>query len=123
MKNAQYNSYVKVEFKDSGKGISKDQNEKIFERFYQGKTQSGNGYGIGLSHTKELIDAHNGFIEVESTENVGTTIRFFIPDIKIANENDKIITGSTEDMYVDAESATTSEFDLNKQTAKTILIV
>ena len=123
LKNAQYNSYVKVEFKDSGKGISKDQNEKIFERFYQGKTQSGNGYGIGLSHTKELIDAHNGFIEVESTENVGTTIRFFIPDIKIANENDKIITGSTEDMYVDAESATTSEFDLNKQTAKTILIV
>lgn len=124
LKKDQANSFVKIEVRDTGKGISKELNEKIFDRFYQGQEQRGKGYGIGLSHTKELIDAHKGFIEAESKEGAGTTIRFFIPDVEILDENEKIITSSsTEDVYVDAEAVITSDAEKVKDSAKTILIV
>ena len=123
IKKDEANLFVKIEVRDTGKGISKELHEKIFERFYQGQEQRGKGYGIGLSHTKELIDAHKGYIEAESKEGAGTTIRFFIPDVEISGENEKIITGSTEDMYVDAEAVITIDAEEVKDSAKTILIV
>jgi len=123
LKKDQANSFVKIEVRDTGKGISKELNEKIFDRFYQGLEQRGKGYGIGLSHTKELIDAHKGFIEAESREGDGTTMRFFIPDVEISDENEKIITSSTEDVYVDAEALLSINAEEVKDSAKTILIV
>ena len=123
LKNAEFSSFVKIEVRDTGKGISKEQYQKIFDRFYQGKTQSGNGYGIGLSHTKELIDAHKGYIIAESVEEVGTTIRFFIPDIEISNENEITNATSTEDIYMNGDSITTDYAEQVKVLAKTILIV
>jgi signal transduction histidine kinase/ligand-binding sensor domain-containing protein/DNA-binding response OmpR family regulator len=123
LKNDQASSYVKIEVRDTGKGISKELNEKIFDRFYQGQEQRGKGYGIGLSHTKELIDAHKGFIEAESKEGAGTTIRFFIPDVEIRDENKKIFTSSTEDVYIDAEAIIAMDAKDVKESAKTILIV
>ena len=124
-RNAPFKSYIKVEIRDSGKGISKEQNEKIFDRFYQGKNQSGTGYGIGLSHTKELIDAHRGYIEVRSKEGAGTTIRFFLPNVEDAHSGDVSSAASTEDMYVNAEIPTKTADDEKplSDTAKTILIV
>ncbi len=123
LKKEQTASFIKVEIRDTGKGMSKEQNEKIFERFYQGHEQRGKGYGIGLSHTKELIDAHKGFIEAESKVDEGTTIRFFIPDIEISGESEKINTGSTEDMYIDAEPVISQDTIQVKESLKTILIV
>jgi len=125
LRDSSFSSYVKVEISDTGKGISGSKKEKIFERFYQDQSQSEYGYGIGLSHTKELIDAHQGFVEVESEEGSGTTIRFFLPDKDIVVDIEKTSSGisSTEDLYIDSdrdiEVYTTS---LNKS-AKTILIV
>jgi signal transduction histidine kinase/ligand-binding sensor domain-containing protein/DNA-binding response OmpR family regulator len=123
LKGDNANSFVKIEVRDTGKGISKELNEKIFDRFYQGQEQRGKGYGIGLSHTKELIDAHKGFIEAESKEGAGTTIRFFIPDIEILDENKKIISSSSEDVYIDAEAIISIDAREVKESAKTILIV
>lgn len=122
-KNAPFNSFVKIEITDSGRGISQEQKEKIFDRFFQDKEHSGKGYGIGLSHTKELIDAHQGYIEVTSTENVGTTIRFFIPDIETNGENKKVSASSPEDIYVNAESLTETETEQVKNKEKTILVI
>lgn len=123
LKKDQTASFIKVEIRDTGKGMSKDQNEKIFERFYQGQEQRGKGYGIGLSHTKELIDAHKGYIQAESKEDEGTTIRFFIPDVEISDENKKMNASSTEDLFIDTEPVTTQDPISVNNTLKTILIV
>ncbi|HKJ80329.1 MAG TPA: response regulator, partial [Prolixibacteraceae bacterium] len=122
-RNASFRSFVKVEITDSGKGISIAQKQRIFDRFYQDRENSGKGYGIGLSHSKELIDAHQGYIEVESTEKIGTTIRFFIPDIETVRENIKTTAHSTEDIYVNAESVADADTEQVDNSAITILVV
>lgn len=123
LKNAPYISFVLVEIRDTGKGIPKEQELRIFERFYQDQTNIGKGYGIGLSHSKELIDAHNGFIEVESTLLVGTTIRFFLPDTELSDKLTIDIAASTEDIYIDEYSDKDVEAVTVDKKAKTILVV
>ncbi len=66
-----------VEFHDSGIGIESDVIEKIFDRFYQAENglQINNmapGTGIGLALSKNIVQAHNAEIHVESTKEVGT---------------------------------------------------
>ncbi|MCF8362492.1 MAG: response regulator [Prolixibacteraceae bacterium] len=125
LKTSKYNTFAKVEIRDSGQGISKDLIEKIFNRFYQGKNESGPGYGIGLSHTKELIDAHEGYIEAESEEGMGTTIRFFLPETEIINNNNNINTPSSshEDIFIDEEPIEDNESTLITNAEEKILIV
>ena len=81
---------VKIEFIDRGKGMSKEKQSKIFERFYQDSNNPGAGYGIGLSHSKDLIDAQNGIIDVDSEEGKGTTFTVYLPVLnRLENENIK----------------------------------
>ena len=82
LKNAQHSNFVKIKIQDSGDGIEKSDLDMIFERFYQGQEESSKGYGIGLSHSKDLIEAHDGIIEVESEKGVGTTFSIYIPTPK-----------------------------------------
>jgi signal transduction histidine kinase/DNA-binding response OmpR family regulator len=68
---------MEIKVADTGIGIAKDRIEKIFDRFYQvdgSHTRQGQGTGIGLSLTKELVDSHKGTIIVESDEGRGTTV-------------------------------------------------
>ncbi len=106
-----------------GKECQKIKMKKSSSGFIRDRNKRGKGYGIGLSHTKELIDAHKGYIEAESKEEEGTTIRFFIPDVEILGENGKMNASSTEDLYIDAEPVTTPDTILVNETLKTILIV
>lgn len=123
LKNTSVSEYVMIEISDTGKGMSDDKKQKIFERFYQDQSQAEFGYGIGLSHTKELIDAHKGFVEVESEVGTGTTIRFFLPDIGTETEGDKAGITSTEDLYVDTVAESDQYPGDEKKSAKTILVV
>lgn len=66
-----------IEIEDTGCGIAKDALPFIFERFYR---SSEGGIGIGLTIVKELVDAHEGRIEVNSEEGKGTSFSIFIPD-------------------------------------------
>jgi len=122
LKSGMHDTYVGVEIKDTGTGISKDQQQHVFERFYQDKKKTDKGYGIGLSHTKELIEAHQGFIEVESEENVGTTLRFFLPDLEDKDMLVKNNEVSTEDIYIQNNTdGETIEDEIN-ETVKTVLV-
>ncbi len=96
------NRYIQVEVTDTGIGITKEQEKLIFDRFYQGTPQDGNGYGIGLSHTKDIIEVHNGIVEAESNPNGGTIIRFFIPDLVLKNAT-AAGAFSTEDIYMNED--------------------
>ena len=83
------NDEVVVKIKDNGMGMSKEEQERIFTRFYQiDKSHSQEGSGLGLSIVKSIIDLSGGKIEVESKENSGTT---FIIKLPIEKENNKII--------------------------------
>ncbi len=123
LQNTSYTTFVKIEVKDTGKGISSEQKSRIFNRFYQDQTIEGKGYGIGLSHTKELIDAHHGFIEFESTEGIGTTLRFYLPDVKDIPESEKKNTSSTEDIYINEGPKVEIESTREKNAATSILVV
>jgi len=78
-RNSEYEKYIRITIQDTGCGITKENQMKIFDRFYQEDASIGKGYGIGLSHTKDLIMAHSGFIDVESEPGVGTTMIVMLP--------------------------------------------
>ena len=74
---------------DTGKGIAKDEIDRIFEPFEQSDTglKSGQGTGLGLSICRSLIRLLGGRLEVESVVGKGTTFLFEIP-IKVAIDSD-----------------------------------
>lgn len=121
--NSPYESFVKVEIRDTGKGIPKEKLKLVFERFYQEDTAYGKGYGIGLSHTYQLIEAHDGFIEAESEENQGTTFRFFIPHVNTSGTEDKGVGSGEDDIYRIENEIPIKKVKPFKDSAKTILIV
>jgi two-component system phosphate regulon sensor histidine kinase PhoR len=75
-------SYFYIAVKDNGIGIPKDDQKKIFERFYRvtnGNIQQNKGFGLGLHFVKKIIDSHFGDIEVDSTLGQGSTFIIKIP--------------------------------------------
>jgi len=77
--------YVQIVVKDTGMGIPESKREKIFDRFYQGKSsgdQVNTGSGIGLSLSRELIKIHDGSISLKSQEGIGTEFTILLPAIK-----------------------------------------
>lgn len=71
-----------VSVKDTGIGIPRDSQKKIWERFYKTDLSRGKdkrGTGLGLSIVKEIIQAHGENIDVISTEGVGTEFVFSLP--------------------------------------------
>lgn len=89
LKDSDYKQYIKIEIEDSGKGIPQDELNKIFDRFYQGDNKDVKGYGIGLSHCKDLISAHSGQIEAHSVPQNGTTFRIYLPKIDPIHSEDE----------------------------------
>jgi len=75
--------FIEISVADSGIGISSEDQEKIFEEFYQARrsyTDKTPGTGLGLSLTKRFIEMHKGRIWVESDgEGKGGTFSFVIP--------------------------------------------
>ena len=70
----------KITVQDSGIGIPKDAQSRIFDRFYQAKnTLTTHGTGIGLSLTYELVKLHKGTIDVKSSLNQGSTFSVILP--------------------------------------------
>jgi signal transduction histidine kinase len=67
---------------DQGIGIPQDEHERIFERFYQvdgSVTRRYGGTGLGLALVKEIVEAHQGEISVQSQEGVGSTFVLQLP--------------------------------------------
>ncbi|WP_316821154.1 HAMP domain-containing sensor histidine kinase [Pedobacter gandavensis] len=71
---------LKVSIIDTGIGIPKDQQGKLFTRYYQANKSSGKpGTGLGLYICKQLIELQNGHISVESEAGKGAHFKFDIP--------------------------------------------
>ena len=73
---------VAIKIHDTGTGIAPDLLPHIFERFYRGDiSRSGGGAGLGLSIARELIEAQNGSITVESQVGRGSTFTVTLPQV------------------------------------------
>jgi len=77
--------FVNLVFQDSGIGISKEDLPHIFDRFYRVKgkaTRHITGSGLGLSLVKEVVEAHQGYIDVQSNPDSGTTFTLSFPVVE-----------------------------------------
>ncbi len=77
------NNQLNIVIKDSGIGIPKKQQERIFEKFFRAdnvRNEDFRGTGIGLYYVKSLIDSLNGNITFKSEEDKGTTFYIDIPN-------------------------------------------
>ena len=76
--------FARITVGDTGVGIPAEEQENIFDKFYQvGNTTRGvrEGTGLGLSITRELVQMHGGWIEVESTPRRGSRFTFTLPTV------------------------------------------
>lgn len=75
-------SNIEISITDNGIGIEKNQQEKIFEKFYRvpkGNTHDVKGFGIGLYYSKKIIEKHNGFLSLTSNSKE-TTFKITLPN-------------------------------------------
>jgi signal transduction histidine kinase len=79
-----------VEITDTGIGLSPDAQSQIFERFYrapEARALDAQGLGLGLTLVHQLVAAHNGRVEVESTLDEGSTFRVLLPALGAHTED------------------------------------
>jgi signal transduction histidine kinase len=67
---------VRLEFSDTGEGMSPEITARIFEPFFTTKEQ---GSGLGLATSYQIVKAHHGEITVESQPGLGTTFTILLP--------------------------------------------
>ena len=93
-------NYICFSVKDTGPGIPENQLTNIFERFTQihnPDEEEFEGTGLGLSIAKTMVELMGGEIQVESTLEVGSTFRIFIP---IENDEDSQISEATKSILL-----------------------
>jgi signal transduction histidine kinase len=73
--------FVEVNISDTGPGIPPEDLARIFERFYQvdKSRKRGRGTGLGLAISKEIIEAHGGYLRAESIQGLGTKFMILLP--------------------------------------------
>lgn len=74
--------WVEIVVSDSGIGISENELPFLFEPFYRvdkARRYNSGGYGLGMSLTKKIVEAHNGKISIKSSLDIGTTVTITLP--------------------------------------------
>lgn len=84
----EYGVNLCIQVRDTGIGIAEEELGRIKDKFYQssgGRNRKAGGLGLGLSIVCGMVSAMEGFIQIESTVDIGTTVSVSIPQ-KVANE-------------------------------------
>ncbi len=96
-----HGDYAHLSVADNGCGVPETQVEHLFEPFFTTK-EEGKGTGLGLAMVFGAVKSHQGFIEVDSSEGVGTRFDLYLPmyqaqaDVIIPNEEQQVAEGNGE---------------------------
>ncbi|MES2678671.1 MAG: HAMP domain-containing sensor histidine kinase [Bacteroidota bacterium] len=97
-----------ISIKDSGTGISIEEQEIIFDRFRQleeGSTKTYGGHGLGLTITKALLDLAAGAIRVQSVKNDGSTFSVCMNELENSDSQADVFSSDGNDfLFADNES-------------------
>ena len=72
---------IQLSVKDDGIGIDREQQEKVWQRFYQvdpSRSERG-GAGLGLSMVRKIAQAHGGYMTLDSIPGLGSTFALHLP--------------------------------------------
>lgn len=99
---------LRLDVRDTGKGISQDEADKIFERFFQAKGAA-SGTGIGLALVKSFVELHHGEARVESEPGKGSDFIVVIPrkqegDSQVIHNDVDIVDNSTNASASDSKN-------------------
>lgn len=86
--------YLRVRIQDTGVGIPEEDLPQLFERFYRvnkDRSRATGGSGLGLAISKEIVEMHNGRIQVESRLGVGSVFEIYIPKAPISRSTNYAI--------------------------------
>ena len=108
---------LQMECTDTGEGIPPGELPFIFSRFYQAENskKKGEGTGIGLALTQELVKLMGGTIDVKSTVGVGTTFTVQIPAIKMASTPKGALSANAAKANIPFETLYADEAVTNKE--------
>ncbi|MBK5240864.1 ATP-binding protein [Clostridium sp.] len=101
--NIKQGRYVMIKIRDKGKGVPKENIDRIFEPYF---TTKENGTGLGLAASYSIITKHNGYIFVESEELVGTSFYIYLvasePQVIINRvKHEKVLKGTGKVLVMD----------------------
>ncbi len=88
--NRHYGINLHIVVTDTGVGMSENEREFVFEKFYQsdaGRTRTAGGLGLGLSIAHGFVKSMGGFMTIDSTKDVGTVVSVSIPQQISDNEH------------------------------------
>jgi two-component system phosphate regulon sensor histidine kinase PhoR len=74
-------SFVSVSVRDQGEGIAREHLPRLTERFYRvdtARSREMGGTGLGLAIVKHILNRHRGFLEIESTPGIGSSLTVFL---------------------------------------------
>lgn len=83
---------------DTGIGVSNEDKQKIFQRFFQGKAAQGSGSGIGLHIVSEYVRMHQGKVTVTDNMPMGTLFTVTIPKVETPEKHLAVLDEMAEDM-------------------------
>lgn len=75
---------ILIQIRDNGRGISREAQHHIFEKFYRistGDVHDVKGFGLGLYYVKTIVEAHKGSVYVRSILNKGSSFNVFLPKV------------------------------------------
>jgi signal transduction histidine kinase len=74
---------TEIEIRDTGPGMTEDEQARAFHRFYRSSNGTDDGFGLGLAIAEEAVLAIEGTIELESEPGAGTRVRVVVPSAKL----------------------------------------